>query len=73
MCVPEPSWLVQGLFTEVEEGSRIGRAVIGFGRHVSSMDIQLQVSDLSLAPPISPSLFLGTVKEPSKLPGAIVT
>lgn len=73
ISMPQPSWLVQGMFTEVGKGSRIGRAVIGFGRHASRMDIQLQVSDLSLAPPISPFLYLGTAKDPSKLPGAIVT
>ncbi|MGZ8144126.1 MAG: DUF4410 domain-containing protein, partial [Methylosarcina sp.] len=31
-ALPRKGWLVQGVFTEVDKGNRIKRAVIGFGR-----------------------------------------
>jgi hypothetical protein len=70
--LPREGWLISGMFTEVDEGNRIKRAVIGFGRGASQMDVQVAVSDLAGRVPRSPFVFFGTVTDPSKLPGAIV-
>ncbi|UZR27148.1 DUF4410 domain-containing protein [Methylococcus mesophilus] len=72
-ALPRDGWLVQGMFTEVDEGSRLKRAVIGFGAGATSMDVQVGVSDLAGKDPHQPFIVFGTVKDPSKMPGAVVT
>lgn len=71
--LPREGWLVQGVFTEVDEGNRIKRAAIGFGKGASSMDLQVGLSDLASRDPRAPFAVFGTVKDPSKIPGAVVT
>ncbi len=71
--LPREGWLVQGVFTEVDEGNRLKRAGIGFGKGATSMDLQLSISDLASADPRAPFVVFGTVKDPSKIPGAVVT
>ncbi|QXP86067.1 DUF4410 domain-containing protein [Methylococcus sp. Mc7] len=72
-ALPRDGWLVQGMFTEVDEGSRLKRAVIGFGAGATSMDVQVGVSDLAGKDPRQPFIVFGTVKDPGKMPGAVVT
>jgi predicted RNA-binding protein with PIN domain len=72
-ALPRKGWLVQGVFTEVDEGNRIKRAVIGFGRGATRMEVQVAVSDLSSQNPKNPFIVFGTVKKPKKMPGAAVT
>ena len=45
--LPREGWLVQGYFTEVDEGNRLKRAAFGFGRGATSMDLQVAISDLA--------------------------
>jgi hypothetical protein len=71
--LPRAGWLVQGVFTEVDEGNRIKRATIGFGRGATRMEAQVAVSNLSGANPKAPFIVFGTVKSPKKMPGAVVT
>jgi len=71
--LPHEGWLLQGVFTEVDEGNRIKRAVIGFGRGATSMDVQVGVSDLASMDPRAPFIVFGTVMDPKRIPGAIVT
>lgn len=71
--LPRDGWLVQGMFSEVDEGSRLKRAVIGFGAGTTSMEVQVGVSDLAGKNPRQPFIVFGTVKDPSKMPGAVVT
>lgn len=71
--LPPAGWLLQGMFTEVDEGNRFKRAVIGFGQGASTMDVQIGISDLASTHPNDPFIVFGTVKDPSKLPGAVVT
>jgi len=71
--LPREGWLVQGIFTEVDEGNRLKRAVIGFGSGATSMDLQIGISDLASPDPRAPFVVFGTVKDPSKIPGAVVT
>ena len=71
--LPREGWLAQGVFTEVDEGNRLKRAIIGFGSGATNMDLQLGISDLASSEPRAPFLVFGTVKDPSKVPGAVVT
>lgn len=71
--LPNSGWIIQGMFTEVGEGNRIRHAIIGFGSGASSMDVQVMVSDLAGSQPRQPFFVLSTEKNPSKMPGALVT
>lgn len=71
--MPHDGWLLQGIFTEVDEGNRIKRAVIGFGRGTTRMNVQVGVSDLTSAEPQTPFIVFGTIKDPQKSPGAVAT
>ena len=71
--LPSDGWLVSGLFTEVDEGNRLKRAVIGFGQGATQMDVQVGISDLAGKNPKAPFIIFGTVDDPKKLPGAAVT
>jgi hypothetical protein len=72
-ALPKEGWLIQGVFTEVAKGSRVKRAVIGFGRGTSRMEAQVAVGDLSSRNPKTPFIVFVTVKKPKKTPGAVVT
>ncbi len=71
--LPPEGWLVQGTFTEIDEGNRLKRAGIGFGKGAESMDLQLGISDLASSDPRAAFVVFGTAKEPSRIPGAVVT
>lgn len=70
--LPKEGWLVRGVFTEVNEGSRMQRAIIGFGKGETGMEVQVSVSNLA-GNPDAPFIIFGTVKEPGHMPGAVVT
>jgi hypothetical protein len=70
--LPSDGWLVRGVFTEVDTGAPLRRAVIGFGSGRTDMEVQVGVSDLADRPDQSFLLF-GTVNDPSRLPGGAVT
>jgi hypothetical protein len=70
--LPKEGWLVRGVFTEVDEGGRMKRAVIGFGAGATSMEVQVSVTDLAVNPD-APFIIFGTVKDPKQMPGAVVT
>jgi hypothetical protein len=70
--LPQKGWLVKGVFTEVDEGNRMKRAVIGFGAGATSMEVQVSISDLAVNPD-APFAIFGTVKDPKQMPGAVVT
>lgn len=70
--LPRDGWLVHGTFVEVDEGSRLRRAVIGFGSGGTQMEVMVAINDLATNPD-APFVIFGTVTDPSKLPGAVVT
>jgi hypothetical protein len=70
--LPKDGWLIRGVFTEVSEGNRMQRAVIGFGKGATSMEVQVGVSNLARNPE-TPFIIFGTIKDPSHMPGAVVT
>ena len=71
--LPPKGWLINGVFTEVDEGNRIQRAVLGFGQGSTQMTVQVGVNDLASNNPQAPFIIFGTIKDPSKMPGAVVT
>ncbi|HLN88288.1 MAG TPA: DUF4410 domain-containing protein, partial [Candidatus Limnocylindrales bacterium] len=71
--LPPEGWLVQGIFTEVDEGNRLKRAGIGFGKGATSMTLQVGISDLASPDPRAVFVMFGTAKDPSMIPGAVVT
>lgn len=73
VTLPQDGWLIQGVFTEVDEGNRLKRATIGFGQGATKMDVQVSIHDLTSANPREPFIVFGTVKDPKKMPGAIIT
>ena len=48
--VPTKGWLLQGVFTEVQEGNRLRRAMIGFGQGQTDIQVVANVQDLSQGP-----------------------
>lgn len=70
--LPADGWLLHGAFVEVDEGNRLRRAVIGFGSGGTQMEVMVGVNDLARNPE-APFIIFGTVTDPSKLPGAVVT
>jgi hypothetical protein len=68
--LPKDGWLIQGSFTDVDEGNRLERSAIGFGLGSTQMQIQVGVSDLASPQPTTPFIRFGTVKDPSMMPGA---
>ncbi len=70
--LPTAGWLVRGLFTEVDEGNRLRRAVIGFGEGETQLQLSLAVDDLAQGNP-QPFYQLTTSADSGKAPGAAVT
>jgi hypothetical protein len=73
VALPPDGWLVRGVFTELDSGNTLRRAVIGFGSGRTNMEVQVGVSDLAAADPTASFLVFGTITDPSRLPGGAVT
>jgi len=70
--LPKDGWLVRGVFTEATSGETPRRAMIGFGAGASEMEVQVGVNDLAHNPEQSFAVF-GTITDPSRLPGGVVS
>jgi hypothetical protein len=68
---PKEGWIVRGQFTEVDEGNRVRRAMIGFGSGKAEMQMHVNVADLAKSPN-SPFLVFGTAADSGRMPGAIM-
>ena len=68
--LPTDGWLLQGNFTDVDEGNRMERSAIGFGLGSTQMQVQVGVSDLASPQPTKPFMSFGTAKDPGMMPGA---
>jgi Domain of unknown function (DUF4410)/Bacterial extracellular solute-binding proteins, family 3 len=74
--LPKNGWLVRGIFTEVEQGSRILRSQVGFGAGATDLAVLVNVSDLKRGKPESfyrLETQAGSRKMPGAAPMAIVT
>ena len=68
---PPVGALVTGVFTEVDEGSRMHRALIGFGSGSAKMDLYVTLSDL--ASPQKPLYNVAQEDTSGKKPGVAIT
>jgi len=68
---PSTGALVSGVFTEVDEGDRLHRALIGFGS--GSVNMQLYVTLSDLASPEKPLYNVAQEDSSGKKPGAAIT
>lgn len=66
---PTAGWLVRGVFTEVNQGNQLRRAVIGFGAGKTDLQVVVDIADLAHG---APEKFyeLNTTANSGKLPGA---
>lgn len=66
---PESGWLVRGVFTTVDQGNQLQRAVSGFGKGRTQIQVVVGISDLSTGFPRS--LYeIATTADSGKAPGA---
>ena len=70
--LPKDGWIIRGVFTEVDEGNRLRRAVIGFGAGETKLNLYVAVDDLS-SNAVQPFYSFDTTKGSGKMPGAIIT
>jgi Domain of unknown function (DUF4410) len=68
---PSEGVWVHGVFTELSEGDRRQRAVIGFGTGEAKMDLYVTMNDLSR--PNQPLYTAAVSGESGKKPGAVIT
>lgn len=67
--IPTSGWLVRGVFTEVDQGNQLHRAVIGFGAGKTDLQVVVDINDLSQGAP-KPFYELKTTADSGKAPGA---
>lgn len=67
--VPPSGWLVRGVFTEVDQGNQLHRALIGFGVGKTDLQVIIDISDLSEGTPKN-FYELQTTADSGKMPGA---
>jgi hypothetical protein len=70
--IPTEGWLVRGIFTEVQEGNRLQRAMIGFAQGQTDIQVVTTIDDLSHGPP-KPLYELATNASSGNTPGAAPT
>lgn len=66
---PTSGWLVRGVFTEVNQGNQLERAVIGFGKGKTDLQVVVDIADLAHGTP-KDFYELNTTANSGKLPGA---
>jgi hypothetical protein len=74
--LPKSGWLVRGVFTEVDQGSRVLRAEVGFGAGATDLAVLVNVADLQKGkaePFYKLQTQAGSRKTPGAAPVAIVT
>jgi hypothetical protein len=67
--VPTSGWLVRGVFTDVNQGNQLRRAVIGLGMGKTDLQVLVDINDLAQG---APKRFyeLNTSADSGKAPGA---
>lgn len=67
--LPPAGWLVRGVFTDVNQGNQLRRAVIGFGVGKTDLQVLVDINDLAQG---APRRFyeLNTTADSGKAPGA---
>jgi hypothetical protein len=70
--MPSEGWLLRGVFTEVQEGNRVRRAMIGLGEGQTDIQVVANVQNLSEGPP-KPMYEVATEAGSGSMPGAAPT
>lgn len=70
--LPKQGWLVRGVFTKIDEGSRARRAIIGFGSGETDIEVTASIDDLSAGSSLEPLYRTQTDATSSEMPGAVV-
>jgi len=70
--MPTEGWLLRGVFTGVQEGNRLRRAMIGFGEGQTDIQVVANIQDLSKGPP-KPLYEIATDAASGDKPGAAPT
>jgi hypothetical protein len=70
--MPAKGWIVTGVFTEVQEGNRLRRSMIGMGQGATDVQLTAAVQDLSHGPP-RPVQDVETDAKSGKAPGGAAT
>ena len=70
--LPPQGWLVRGVFTNVQEGNQLRRAVIGFGAGSTDLQVLVTIDDLANGVP-RPLYEVQTSADSGNLPGAVIT
>jgi uncharacterized protein DUF4410 len=71
-ALPVNGWLVRGVFTSVQEGNQLRRAVVGFGAGTTDLQAVVSIDDLTAGAP-KPLYEVETSADSGKLPGAVIT
>jgi hypothetical protein len=71
-ALPASGWLVRGVFTDVNQGNQLRRAVIGFGAGKTDLQALVDIADLSRGTPRN-FYELNTTADSGKAPGAAPT
>ena len=66
---PTAGWLVRGVFTDVNQGNQLHRALIGFGVGKTDLQVVVDIDDLASGRPES-FYEMGTSADSGKAPGA---
>lgn len=70
-AIPTSGWLVRGVFTNVNQGNQLERAVVGFGKGKTDVQVLVGIHDLSQGTPTQFHAATNTASASSgKLPGA---
>jgi hypothetical protein len=70
--LPLNGWLVRGVFTEVQEGNRLQRAIIGFGSGKTDLQVITGIDNLSKGVP-QPLYQMESDSNSGNAPGAVAT
>jgi hypothetical protein len=70
--MPTDGWLIRGVFTEVQEGNRLQRAMIGFGQGATDLQVVTKTDNLAEGT-LSPLYRMETDASSGKTPGAAPT
>jgi hypothetical protein len=70
--LPSEGWLVAGWFSKVDEGNRALSSTVGFGKGSGSIQIEVDVYDLS-GNSHEPFLHIGSDSGAKKTPGGLIT
>jgi len=68
--LPTAGWLVRGVFTNVNQGNQLERAVVGFGKGKTDLQVLVAIADLAQGAPAQFHEVKAPASISSKTPGA---